>query len=582
MRKSTRIVKRIFALLLVVLMSINTLGAVVSDNDGSAFITKAEFDSLKNNFQAQIDQYNTSLDSKIDGAIASYLTGINIKKKRQIEPRVSNYADMVWKRKPDMYGDLVTWTSASNRTEETNKWVIPPFDIIRTSRQNKVTWLFNGGRYALQHAYSLRGNWHYDQTDISFAEVADSNGYKRPVRCYMIFCNYNDDMGKITHIPGAHMVRSLGTIIERRATNYVTENPEIWDGHTWTENQWASQLPQAPMLNTASGHNNWLHDQGTTGNQFINVLIQVCKSNSRTGYMRWYCQRNVNEVNLLFGGIDDLLSLSTEYGGTITDPNNGHVTPGAFTINSSGLHNFSIDPNNYTAQDNDLHNLMLGDPVDLTANIYRQDNSTIQGGDRFYKYKDELSTFFQINTDFSYLTCHGDMAWTLDSTSAVDYSSTYPKLVKLRLPYAERYDFNNIAHPQFRNNDVPVSIGEGLELVPELTEKGEITIEFDYSVDIPIGTLPADGTGIKVDLKKSNFLTNTNDYVRGLRNDETTAIEMRDAFFDTTDRKAKIVIDEDDVSIGDNIYIRIAPKSTAAGLRAHMSNLKVTFETQSS
>ncbi|MBP3201437.1 MAG: hypothetical protein J6M39_07305 [Lachnospiraceae bacterium] len=83
MRKSTRIVKKLLALFLVVLMSINTLGAVVSDNDGSAFITKAEFDSLKNNFQSQIDQYNVSIDSKIDGAIASYLAGINIAKKTE-------------------------------------------------------------------------------------------------------------------------------------------------------------------------------------------------------------------------------------------------------------------------------------------------------------------------------------------------------------------------------------------------------------------------------------------------------------------------------------------------------------------
>ena len=81
MRKSTRIVKRLLALFLVVLMSIESIGAVVSDNDGSAFITKAEFDSLKNNFQSQIDQYNVSIDSKIDGAIASYLAGINVAKK---------------------------------------------------------------------------------------------------------------------------------------------------------------------------------------------------------------------------------------------------------------------------------------------------------------------------------------------------------------------------------------------------------------------------------------------------------------------------------------------------------------------
>ncbi len=62
-------------------MSIESFAAVVSDNDGSAFITKAEFDSLKNNFQSQIDQYNTSIDSKIDGAIASYLAGITVAKK---------------------------------------------------------------------------------------------------------------------------------------------------------------------------------------------------------------------------------------------------------------------------------------------------------------------------------------------------------------------------------------------------------------------------------------------------------------------------------------------------------------------
>ena len=49
MRKSVVI---IMALTLIT----NSFAAVVSDNDGSAFITKAEFDSLKNTFQSQIDQ----------------------------------------------------------------------------------------------------------------------------------------------------------------------------------------------------------------------------------------------------------------------------------------------------------------------------------------------------------------------------------------------------------------------------------------------------------------------------------------------------------------------------------------------
>ena len=62
---------------MVLIFTLNSFAAIVSDNDGAAFITKAEFDSLKNNFEAQIDQYNQSIDSKIDGAIAAYLSGIS-------------------------------------------------------------------------------------------------------------------------------------------------------------------------------------------------------------------------------------------------------------------------------------------------------------------------------------------------------------------------------------------------------------------------------------------------------------------------------------------------------------------------
>lgn len=68
----------IISLALVFIFCANIFSAVVSDNDGSAFITKAEFDSLKNNFQSQLDQYNTSIDNKIDSAIAGYLAGISM------------------------------------------------------------------------------------------------------------------------------------------------------------------------------------------------------------------------------------------------------------------------------------------------------------------------------------------------------------------------------------------------------------------------------------------------------------------------------------------------------------------------
>ena len=68
--------KRSLCIIFALILSMNSFGAAVSDNDGSAFITKAEFDSLKNNFQNQLNQYNSNIDNKINAAIASYVAGV--------------------------------------------------------------------------------------------------------------------------------------------------------------------------------------------------------------------------------------------------------------------------------------------------------------------------------------------------------------------------------------------------------------------------------------------------------------------------------------------------------------------------
>ena len=68
-------------LFFVIIFNIFSYSAIVSDNDGSAFVTKIEFENLKKNFSDQILNYNKSIDEKIDGSIASYLAGINLKKK---------------------------------------------------------------------------------------------------------------------------------------------------------------------------------------------------------------------------------------------------------------------------------------------------------------------------------------------------------------------------------------------------------------------------------------------------------------------------------------------------------------------
>lgn len=74
-------IKKIIAVLISLsLVSLTSFAAVVSDNDGAAFITKAEFDSLKNTFQSQLNGFNSNIDNKIDSAISSYLAGVKQEK----------------------------------------------------------------------------------------------------------------------------------------------------------------------------------------------------------------------------------------------------------------------------------------------------------------------------------------------------------------------------------------------------------------------------------------------------------------------------------------------------------------------
>ena len=88
--KSKKIkIVRIISIGLLILLSIKSFAVAVSDNDGSAFITKAEFDSLKNSFQSQINQFNTSIDSRIDYAISSYLAGIKVERTFVLDEYVS-------------------------------------------------------------------------------------------------------------------------------------------------------------------------------------------------------------------------------------------------------------------------------------------------------------------------------------------------------------------------------------------------------------------------------------------------------------------------------------------------------------
>ena len=95
--------KKAVCFVCVLFITMHSFAAVVSDNDGSAFVTKAEFEGMKNSFTMQIENYNTSIDSKVDGAIASYLAGIKLEKEENIKGFVEVKDDsfVIYGRKKD-------------------------------------------------------------------------------------------------------------------------------------------------------------------------------------------------------------------------------------------------------------------------------------------------------------------------------------------------------------------------------------------------------------------------------------------------------------------------------------------------
>ena len=100
--------KVILIFFMIVILQLNCFAAAVSDNDGSAFITKAEFDSLKNDFQSTLDSYNTSIDNKIDNAISEYLAGIKAATRIDLKTNLNKDGKL-------NNGIAIDWSSSSTK-----------------------------------------------------------------------------------------------------------------------------------------------------------------------------------------------------------------------------------------------------------------------------------------------------------------------------------------------------------------------------------------------------------------------------------------------------------------------------------
>ena len=216
-------IKKSFLELIVILVLLTTCfvnASVVSDNDGSAFITKAEFDSLKNNFQSQVDQYNNNIDAKIDSAISSYLAGI----KTELTETLTNYNKKMYDNNVDNvkfinYGTSAAYPSTINNIYGEFALYCSRSQTTRTNVNNGKWWMI---RFSTGGTYGGDNEWY---------DFGTQNAY------YLI--NLNDTIadstvgGKALSLAKTSRYYDKWKIKHETAGHSVNDNTFPTDSATW-------------------------------------------------------------------------------------------------------------------------------------------------------------------------------------------------------------------------------------------------------------------------------------------------------------------------------------------------------------
>ena len=559
MNKVIRLIKKLTALFIVLVFCIESLAAVVSDNDGSAFITKAEFDSLKNNFQSQIDQYNTSIDSKIDGAIASYLAGIKVEKETILANLVSNYADILWRRKFEVYGEYRDWTSTSASTKVGPLWFEPHFQKRATVREADFTVASSLSRWSHGYIFAMRGS----------INPATSNGA-------VMSCNYgagNPWMVLMRCSPERDdeiMLEPTGEVICKINSNnsYINSIGEAGSPHYYdnSDGQWKGFTNNGhsvnPVLDTGSV---WLEDLGGS-NYLINCYVYFNYDNNRSLRGRFLFQKRASKFPWIAPVTITNMVDATDVG-TTTWENSALTSPTLFSSNGGHVYADQSWHTNYT---NQWRYSMLGDDNTVTANMYRVYTDVFTGSQAYTK--SIYSDYYDMPWNVSEVTAAGSVIWYTASDRPNSVTHATPKQINLHVPYYERYPLRQITSGMFKNGEDNLKFGSGMPISTYIYDNGKIEISFNYALEKlrPADTDPSDKK-IKIDIKKTNFLSGIDDYYVGSI-DGGTERELKNAV-SIADDKVKIVIEN--VKSGDAMWMRIAPNTTTGGIAAKMSNLFV-------
>ena len=557
--KKTKFQKRLISLLLVIFLCINNFAAIVSDNDGSAFITKAEFDSLKNSFQSQIDQYNSSIDQKIDGAIASYLAGIKTTSTEPSKVLVDNYSDIMWVRNYDVYGRWKKWTSRTAMTSNmTNSWFTPDLNQKRHNFRNTDFQFYSNWSQAwtqittfLQYSPTIARNGLGIAPTTGWASAGEAG---IPV---LILHAVKDDSGAY-YVSKPFNIYTMGVYamgLDHRAGGTTGRDAYAWSYGPWLLTNIEVLEKQAGDLLRFKVSADEYYTSGTKRGE--GTFIDALTAKNFPFPCAW-CDDDHNG-----GPGRDAFE-------TQTNPLGSGWTMYSYFGAGVTWHNLS----NLSGQIDFLRRMMFGQTNTQQGNVGYY---TTGGGER-QQYDFSKSTASG--------TFEGNITGALVNNKWYANISGFPTISPLTVPaeisvphWPTEY-LRDLSSGRFKYNNIGLKFGEGIPLRVDNQTNGYLQITFDSSVvGILTGTRHSN-QNLKIDMRKENFLSSETNWVqgyKGLVNPDNTSeplVNLANYQYSSTDGKVKLTIP---MKKDESLWIRIAPWTGDKGYCAKWSNLNMTM-----
>ena len=549
--------------------ALNSFAAVVSDNDGAAFITKAEFDSLNNTFQAALNEFNTGIDDKLNGAISSYLSGVKQETEEAIKPLVANYKDIKWKNDLFLKLNIRKFTNYNTYTDTGLKWQVPQFGkyrIIRAGRfymgamdyrdtTSRTFFFYFGGMEFCK--FPLDDGWLPSGEGVSGTRTNNcgpvvvrckNNDTAPEIRTTEQSLDYESQMidrawPAVASYYGANIgdpaYTSWGTVVPNTDGGAIPVTKEADDILAW-QLKWYNRTPRWSSTNTY-----------TYAGPYQSRTYRIKTSMSSYGRSE------------LVGGWN-----------TGNPPNQIWNDNFLGTFNTPVYYNKSENNNQWQRDLSAFKVMFLGNDTNTKVNCaIRNDVRLFSTGDE-YNFKDsELGSFLN-GAGRAYMTASNNSSGVSNTFYFVDPTNTANNTsVRLSLPLWPQYYLKNLINPDFVANGNKLAIGGGIPIASNILSKGTLNVKIKYEVgndDLTATTTPSQEVYMSFKKTAFNDETNTDNYYR-----DSSSTQLKDIRFtrSATNDTYEVNIP---VNIDDNVWFRIGPKErTGTGLFAKLTDMQV-------